>query len=128
MAEPVWSAPLDEANVGAGYTNSVTIGTTQWDVTLDFQFRTPAPGNAANAELPSQRVARLVMSPMHAKVLAEVIAGAIRAWEHNYGALPDAEVLLPGLTAKLAEPLGEAAPQNLAESPAPQSGEAMEGE
>lgn len=119
MADPAWSAPLPDGEGTVGYTNSVTVGTTQWDVTLDFQFRTPVPGNMSGTDLTSQPVARLVMSPMHAKALAEVIGGAIRAWEHKFGPLPDADVLLPGLSASLAEAQVEP------EEPAPR--EAKEG-
>lgn len=61
MTEPVWSAPLDMPDTGVSYTNGHTVGTTQWDVMLDFQVSVPTPGNPQPVPQP---VARLVMSPM----------------------------------------------------------------
>lgn len=103
MTESVWSAPLNPGDRGAAYTNSVNVALTQWDLTLDFQFATPAPGSpsgrsleGSNVPIASERVARLVMSPTHAKVLSEALTGAVAEWERRFGPLPDTSVLLPG--------------------------------
>jgi Protein of unknown function (DUF3467) len=104
VAETIWSAPLNPEDRGAAYTNSVNVGVTQWDLTLDFQFATPAPGSSsnpayANVPLATERVARLVMSPTHAKVLTEALRRAVAEWESRFGPMPDVSVLLPGLGA-----------------------------
>ncbi len=101
MAEAVWSAPLNPEDRGAAYTNSVNVALTQWDLTLDFQFATPAPGSSAsppggNPPIAAERVARLVMSPTHAKVLSEALRNAVAEWESRFGPMPDVSVLLPG--------------------------------
>jgi hypothetical protein len=78
MTQPGWSAPLDAPDTGVSYTNGITVGTTQWDFVLDFQVSVPVQGNPQPT---SQPVSRLVMSPMHAKVLVEVLQQAVKAWE-----------------------------------------------
>jgi hypothetical protein len=116
MTEQAWPASMSAADVSADYTNSVNASFTQWDVTLDFRFVTPPPGGAeagtAGAWTPGAGtpVARLVMSPMHAKVLAEVMSNAVQAWETRFSALPDIEVLSPGLRERFAQVLVENAP------------------
>lgn len=102
MADAVWSAPLNPEDRGAAYTNSVNVALSQWDLTLDFQFATPAPGSAAvspdaNVPFATERVARLVMSPTHAKVLSAALRNAVDEWESRFGQMPDVSVLLPGL-------------------------------
>jgi hypothetical protein len=42
-----------------------------------------------------QRVARIVMSPTHAKVLAERIREAVSGWETRFGRLPTVNQLNP---------------------------------
>lgn len=98
MPDAVWSAPLNPEDRGAAYTNSVNVALTQWDLTLDFQFATPAPGSAADVNPPfaAERVARLVMSPTHAKVLSEALRNAVAEWESRFGQMPEISVLLPG--------------------------------
>lgn len=109
MAEAVWSAPLNPEDRGAAYTNSVNIALSQWDLTLDFQFATPAPGSAAVAPntspaIAAERVARLVMSPTHAKVLSEFLRNAVAEWESRYGQMPDISVLVPDALRATQEP------------------------
>lgn len=101
MAEAVWSAPQNPEDRGAAYTNSVNVAFTQWDLTLDFQLATPAPGSSASPAvatppIATERVARLVMSPTHAKVLSEALRNAVGEWESRFGQMPDVSVLLPG--------------------------------
>jgi hypothetical protein len=114
VAEAVWSAPLNPEDRAAAYTNSVNVALTQWDLTLDFQFATPAPGSSANVNPPvtAERVARLVMSPTHAKVLSEALRNAVEEWERRFGQMPDISVLLPGglqATQSNPDPAGPAA-------------------
>jgi len=107
MTEPAWSAPM-----GAAYANSVNVAFSQWDFTLDFQLAAPpAPGAEAGAVSPTS-VARVVMSPTHAKVVAELLSASVQGWEQRFGALPDAEILLPGLSDKLAEILAASSAQS----------------
>jgi hypothetical protein len=67
----------------------------QWDITIDFQLATPperlAPGEI---HIEARPVARIVMSPTHAKVLAESIGTTVRDWEAKFGALPSVDQLL----------------------------------
>lgn len=74
------------------------IAFTQYDMTCDFQLVTSeGVGATGEPQLLTQRVARIVMSPTHAKVLAETIRSAVSQWEGRFGALPAAEALLaPG--------------------------------
>jgi Protein of unknown function (DUF3467) len=96
MTEAIWSAPLDSGDRGASYTNSVIIGATQWDLTIDFQLTTPAPGSTvSDPQFVAQRVARIVMSPTHAKVFAQFLGNAVGTWEGRFGPLPEAATLMP---------------------------------
>ncbi len=80
------------ASPAALYVNGVRIDYTQWDMTVDLLLSTPAgeipsePGT--EAAYATERVARVIMSPMHAKALAESLSDAVRAWETGFGALP----------------------------------------
>ncbi len=107
MADAVWSAPLNPEDRGAAYTNTVNVALTQWDLTMDFQFATPAPGTAAGSppQFAAERVARLVMSPTHAKVLSALLGNAVKEWESRFGQMPDISVLLPGGLQALQSPL-----------------------
>jgi hypothetical protein len=98
MTQPTWSAPLDPSDRAPRYANAAIVAATQWDVTIDFQITTPAPGtpaNTMNPELTVQRVARVVMSPTHAKVLANYLATTVEQWEGRFGQLAELDVLLP---------------------------------
>lgn len=74
------------------YVNGARIDYTQWDVTVDLLLSTPAgeipPEPGAEAAYATERMARVIMSPMHAKALAESLSDAVRAWESGFGALP----------------------------------------
>ena len=76
-------------------------------MTLDFQLATPVKA-ASTGESPFmvQRVARIVMSPTHAKVLAEIIKGAVGEWETRFGPLPDVAKLAPDPAAALESDAG----------------------
>lgn len=67
-------------------------------MTCDFQLVTSeGVGTASGPQLLTQRVARIMMSPTHAKVLAEMIRSAVNQWEDRFGALPAVdELLTPG--------------------------------
>lgn len=75
------------------YVNGVRIDYTRWDMTIDLLLVTPAGGiPAESGEEPAyatERMTRVIMSPMHAKALAERLSDAIQAWEAGFGALPD---------------------------------------
>jgi hypothetical protein len=66
------------------YVNSVRIDYTQWDVTVDLLLITPAGDIPAEAgsqtTYATERVTRVIMSPMHAKALAESLGEAVKMW------------------------------------------------
>ena len=69
-------SPLASTTVPAAlYVNSVRIDYTRWDVTVDLMLITPAGDIPAEAgsetAYATERVTRVIMSPMHAKALAE---------------------------------------------------------
>jgi Protein of unknown function (DUF3467) len=85
-------ADTDGAMPSARYVNGSRIDYTQWDMTFDFLLVTPAdeiPEEAgAEPVYATERVARIIMSPMHAKALAARIGEAVEAWEKKFGRLP----------------------------------------
>jgi hypothetical protein len=91
------SSPADSV-----YVNGAQVNFSAWDMTITFFAFAPAPskpGSDAEGEevvATGVPVARLVMSPMHAKGLAAVIQGVVQDWENQYGVLPEAERLLSG--------------------------------
>jgi hypothetical protein len=90
--EPEWQ---DDAEVRSLYVNNTAIALSQWDVTVDFQLAAPPPRLTQGENLTeSRQVARIVMSPTHAKVLAESISKAVGDWEERFGALPSVDELL----------------------------------
>jgi Protein of unknown function (DUF3467) len=83
MAEPI-------------YTNSADISTSQWDLLIDFSLATRTPDSPEDdPRYSADTVALIVTSPTHAKVLASLLAEAIRKWEGKYGELPAVESLMP---------------------------------
>lgn len=95
--QSAWTEAPGPPDVASRYVNSAEIALSQWDMTIDFQLATPVMGGGQASEPPflAQRVARIVMSPTHAKVLAELIRGAVGEWETRFGPLPDVESLTP---------------------------------
>lgn len=61
------------------------------DLTIDFQL--VAPDRDAGLGEPRQ-LARIMVSPMHAKALAAQLADAVQSWERRFGPLPDVAELL----------------------------------
>lgn len=94
--QPPWADGPGVPGSAALYVNSAGIAFSQWDLTLDFQLATPperlVPG--VEAQVTTQRVARLVMSLTHAKVLARDLQAAVAQWETQFGALPTIEALM----------------------------------
>lgn len=74
------------------YVNGARIDYTQWDVTVDLLLSTPvgeiSPESGKESAYVTERMTRVIMSPMHAKALAESLCDAIRAWEAGFGVLP----------------------------------------
>jgi len=86
-------SPLASTTVPTAlYVNSVRIDYTRWDVTVDLMLITPAGDIPAEAgsetTYATERVTRVIMSPMHAKALAESLDETVRAWEGRFGSLP----------------------------------------
>jgi Protein of unknown function (DUF3467) len=93
-----WAETPGSSDVASRYVNSTDIAFTQYDMTFDFQIVTAekvAP--TGEPQFLAQRVVRIVMSPTHAKVLAEMIRNAVSQWEGRFGELPDVASLTPGL-------------------------------
>lgn len=96
MTQPVWPESEDPSDSEPRYANSVTIGMSQWDLTIDFGLATPAPGSpVSEMQLTLRAVSRIVMSPTHAKVLAGLLTKTVGEWERQFGKLPKADVLMP---------------------------------
>jgi hypothetical protein len=94
--QSAWTEAPSSPDVASRYVNGTEIAFSQWDMTLDFQLATPekaAPGG--ELQFVAQRVARITMSPTHAKVLAEMIRNAVSDWEARFGPLPDVSSLTP---------------------------------
>jgi hypothetical protein len=97
MTEPVWGAPLDPSDLAPRYANGATVAMSQWDLTVEFQQRQPVPDKpVSDPEWDLRSIARIVMSPTHAKVLAEILSNAVTGWEHRFGAMPSTQALLHG--------------------------------
>ena len=98
--QSAWTEVPGSPDAASRYVNTAEISYSQWDMTFDFQLATPekVPG-AEESELSLQRVARLVMSPTHAKVLAERIREAVSGWEARFGRLPTVAQFSPQPTA-----------------------------
>lgn len=77
------------------YVNGALITVSQWDVGVQFllqgvnQIVVGQP-----AEVIAQPVTKVVMSPTHAKVFAEMLTRQVGEWEQKFGALPPTDVLL----------------------------------
>jgi hypothetical protein len=90
------SSSQDPAEDTPKYVNGAQVGMTQWDLAIAFQLAFPAPDSTAeNQHFTSQTVVRILVSPTHAKVLADVLAKAISDWESRFGPLPSIEQLTP---------------------------------
>jgi hypothetical protein len=96
MELPGWTGPQDPSESVSRYANGAYLAISQWDVTIDFQLNSPAPGSSMeNPKFIPHRAAQIVMSVTHAKVLAAYLAKAITDWEAKFGALPSVEALAP---------------------------------
>lgn len=91
-----WPDGAESPDPASRYVNSVNIAFSQWDMTLDFRLTTPDEiTDAGEATLRVERATRILMSPTHAKVLADIIQRAVSEWETKYGPLPDVSRLWP---------------------------------
>jgi len=79
------------------YTNTSKVGMGPWDMRLIF-------GHLIEGATPNQQVMEdlvtVVMSPQHAKVLLLSWQSAIKAYEDNFGAIPDLTDKVNALIAK----------------------------
>ena len=89
-------SPQDSVEATAQYVNGAQIGMTQWDLAVAFTLSFPAPDSTVeNQRLTSQTVVRILVSPTHAKVLANLLTKAVSDWESKFGPLPSVEQLAP---------------------------------
>ena len=72
------------------YANNVRIYLSFFDVVLNFSEQIPlrrdADGDIVVAERP---IARLALTPQHAKVLSVQLASQVERWESTFGEIPD---------------------------------------
>ena len=96
--QPDWAEQSGSPDAASRYANGTDIAFTQWDMTLDFQLATAEKATpTGEVRFVAQRIARIVMSPTHAKVLAEMIRNSVSQWEDRFGTLPETEALMsPG--------------------------------
>ena len=67
------------------YSNATNVGWSIWDIRLTFAF-----AEAATEEsLKLRQVAKIVMSPQHAKSLAGLLNSRLKIYEEKFGPLPD---------------------------------------
>lgn len=77
-------------NVASYYTNSINIRLSVYDVSLLF-------GEVEEATEDSfvvRQIARVTMSPQHAKALATLLSNRLEAYERQFGPLPDVSSVL----------------------------------
>ena len=104
MPEPVWATPLDLADVAPRYANGTTVAMSQWDLTIEFQQRQPVHDKSvSDPEWDLRSIARIVMSPTHAKVLAEILSNSVATWEERFGPMPSTQTLLGGSVEEVSE-------------------------
>ncbi|MHB8890346.1 MAG: DUF3467 domain-containing protein [Acidobacteriaceae bacterium] len=67
------------------YANAVTVGMSIWDIRLRFGFAV----QATEESLKIKDVSQVVMSPQHAKALANLLNSRLKKYEEQFGPLPD---------------------------------------
>ncbi len=83
--------PSPEPDVSR-YVNGVLVQQSPWDFVLDLRHQYLIADRGREGEEPSvasQTVARIVMSPQHAKALHALLGEALSAWEQSFGELRD---------------------------------------
>jgi hypothetical protein len=68
------------------YTNTVSIAMSQNDITIDFGYKTPEQAKET-AEI-FEKIARVSMSPSHAKHMVLVLKGLLDKYEEAIGEIP----------------------------------------
>jgi Protein of unknown function (DUF3467) len=99
---PLWANTLSPQAPTFRYTNGAAILFSPWDFSL--LFTQGVPGSAPSPELASTQapiaaplpgpelVARIVMSPQHAKAMLKALGENIAEYEKRYGAIPDIDI------------------------------------
>jgi len=100
------------------YANQVQMANTPWDIQMVFSsFQASGNGKVAIEEL-----ATIIMSPVHAKVMAKVLITQLRAYEAQFGVIPNLPTNLE-LKAQAAAEAADASPA--AKSAAKSTGETV---
>lgn len=68
------------------YANVIQITTGPFDMSLDFGYKTPERARAGSPDF--DIVARIVMSPSHAKAILPLLAKQIAEYENKVGTIP----------------------------------------
>jgi hypothetical protein len=94
MAEgmPRWTVQVPtDASVGlVQYCNAAQVIATEWDISLDFSQLVPFPPQEPGGQPSVARntVARIIMSPQHAKAFSELLRQNVADYERQHGELP----------------------------------------
>jgi hypothetical protein len=76
----------DNEQIPSFYANVVEFTTGPFDVTIDFGFKTPEQAKGMSPDW--NHVARVSMSPSHAKSMAKLLIDQIASYEQNFGVIP----------------------------------------
>src|SRR4051794_29023173 len=73
------------------YVNAVNMQLSPWDFTFQFNhlYRVVDEDGDIDPQVQAEVVARLVMSPQHAKAFLKIIAEQIEKWEQIFGEIQD---------------------------------------
>lgn len=82
------------------YVNGVQVNATPWDLSFDFQQLTVVGADEHGApQVAMQSVARIVMSPQHAKSFQLIFNNVLDQWQQQHGQLPEPQFGVPGASA-----------------------------
>lgn len=93
------------------YTNNAAFGTTVFDLSITFGEISDVDQSGPEPVAVVTQYARVVMSPIHAKILAYVFQKQVEAYEKRFGSINiPGSPLMASEVAKRAEPSGQPAP------------------
>lgn len=97
------------------YVNSVNVAVGPFDFILTLN----QVAEVSSERVVYERVARIIFSPQHAKVLAEVLAGRVAQFEGTFGELPSREAMDTMPAAAIERVTGSEGAEAATESDAP---------
>ena len=75
------------------YSNSATIFTSPYDVQIAFSQKKPIQEDGKVTEL-IEEVVRVIMSPIHAKTMLNILSAQIATYEKTFGEINDSAIKL----------------------------------